>query len=246
MNKTALGEIAKIERYPVKSLEGESLDEVEIAHYGLLGDRGRAVIDPAKEGFDRYFTAREAPQMLSYKAVLAKTNAQADPHTLPDITITGPEGETLSWNEEFLSRIQSYTDQTLALHTYDPATEALMGVDDEHVLIVSDASLKALQKQWGKKLNGIRFRPNLTIALDEDTPYAELEWIGKQIHIGDTVLQVNKRCKRCVLITIDPDSLEKDPSLLKALTDQDFYFGVYASVVKTGTIFTGDPVYIAE
>ncbi|MFD2614293.1 MOSC domain-containing protein [Paenibacillus gansuensis] len=244
MNKQAVGDIAQIMRYPVKSFEGEALQEADVMHYGILGDRGRAVVDPSLQGWDRFFTARQAPELLSYKAELAAPAAGAE--GLPDVRITGPDGAEYRWDDALLTAVQRYSDRTLALETYDPKEEHLLGVDAEQVLLLSDASLRALAKQWGKKLDEVRFRPNLVVSLDEDKPLAELDWIGKRVQIGDTVLQVNKRCMRCVMITIDPDNLEKDPSLLKTLKDQEFCFGVYASVVETGLIFVGDPVYVID
>lgn len=47
--------------------------------------------------------------------------------------------------------------------------------------------------------------------MEEDTPFTEIESIGKRITIGDVVLEVNERCKRCSMINIDPLEFEKAP-----------------------------------
>ncbi|NDJ53074.1 MAG: sulfurase, partial [Chloroflexi bacterium] len=39
------GEVQSLQRYPVKSMQGECLENVQVSTYGLLGDRGYAVQD---------------------------------------------------------------------------------------------------------------------------------------------------------------------------------------------------------
>jgi uncharacterized protein YcbX len=232
-------------RYPVKSLAGESLQEIDVEKYGLYADRGRAFIDPTKEGYDRYFTANHAPAMLKYKAVLTKNKAPGSP--FPEVAVTGPEGESLQWDEMLHQRIQSFTDRAIEMTEYDPERDELLGVDSSSVLIITDASLRKAEEIYGSSFSPLRFRHNFVVSLDEDQPFIENDWVGKHLHIGNTVLYVRKKCFRCVKIDMDPqepESYRKSPSLLKALKETEFYFGVYASVVETGTVFVGDPVYV--
>lgn len=91
-----------------------------------------------------------------------------------------------------------------------------------------------------------RFRGNFVIALNDDSLF-EGDWIGRRLNIGDAQLQVDSFCERCVVITMDPDSLQKDPVLLKKLHKEfDLHFGVYASVIKTGQIRIGDKVELVD
>lgn len=49
------------------------------------------------------------------------------------------------------------------------------------------------------------------------------------------------------MITIDPDTYERDASILKKVNEEmNLNFGVYASVVEIGHACVGDMVYIAE
>lgn len=41
-----VGSVAEVWRFPVKSMLGERLDEVEVASAGVMGDRGWALVDP--------------------------------------------------------------------------------------------------------------------------------------------------------------------------------------------------------
>jgi MOSC domain-containing protein len=45
MAHVAVGPVAGLWRYPVKSMQGEELDAVPVSERGLLGDRAYALID---------------------------------------------------------------------------------------------------------------------------------------------------------------------------------------------------------
>lgn len=103
-----VGEISEINRYPVKSFAGESLDTCKINTYGLYGDRYCAFYDETMEGWESFFTARDIPNMLTYKAKLVDEG----------ISITSPDGQTLSWNEDLLDEIQRYSKRKLSMMSY--------------------------------------------------------------------------------------------------------------------------------
>lgn len=233
-----VGEIMEITRYPVKSFAGESVDACRVDTYGLYGDRFCAFYDETKEGWDRYVTARDIPDMLAYTAKLVDDN----------ICVTSPAGRAFGWNEELSEEMQGYARNKITMSTYKaphPEDPALMAVDQASILIISDVSLRKLESLWGKRLDKRRFRANLTVALDHDT-FSELDWIGKRLVVGDAELQIHTRCQRCSMITIDPDTQERDLSLLKRVHEEmDLCFGVYASVKKTGLVQVGQRVYLA-
>ncbi len=60
-----LGTVAQLWRYPVKSLGGESLQQVEVARHGLAGDRHWAVYDPQAPVIR---SAKQWPQLLALHA----------------------------------------------------------------------------------------------------------------------------------------------------------------------------------
>jgi uncharacterized protein YcbX len=102
-----------------------------------------------------------------------------------------------------------------------------------------------MERQWGKALDPRRFRANLIIGLAEDTPYIEAEWVGRRLQIGEVVLQINVECERCKMVTLDPDLIEKDASLLeKIIKERQQNFGIYASVIKTGSLRQGNAVHL--
>lgn len=100
-----------------------------------------------------------------------------------------------------------------------------------------------MERQWGKRLDAGRFRPNLIVAMDENRPFAEMEWTGRMLRIGTAVFQVDIACERCMMVTLDPATTERDPTLLKLLhAETALTFGMYAEVATPGMIRVGDDV----
>jgi len=87
-----------------------------------------------------------------------------------------------------------------------------------------------------------RFRPNLLLdAPDSDHPFPENEWVGRQLKIGDVVLETVGECPRCAMTTHGFGKLPKDPGIMRALVEANGgNIGVYAKVVRGGTIRLGD------
>lgn len=234
-----VGQISEISRYPVKSFAGESLETCTIDSYGLYGDRFCAFIDETKDGWDSFVTARDIPDMLNYRAKLVDKG----------VSVTSPTGQIFNWNEELLDEIQRYSKRKISMTDYkapNPENPDLMSVDLASILIITDSSLRKLEVIWEKNLNKQRFRANLIVSIDENT-FNENEWIGKQLTVGNVVLKIESYCQRCSIITIDPDTLERDTSLLKKVNEQmNLCFGVYASVKNPGQIHLGQKVYLSE
>ncbi|RJX37187.1 MOSC domain-containing protein [Paenibacillus pinisoli] len=234
-----IGEVSAIYRYPVKSFRGERLEGCEVAEYGLRGDRVCSFYDETKEGWSRFVTARAIPDMLSYQASYASE----------EVRIIGPDGSQYNWDDRLLEQIQSRSRKTLsmsAMFAPNPESDELLSVDAASLLILTDKTIREIEAKWGKELDELRFRPNLMVKLEEDEE-EEQSWIGKRLRIGDAELRVDSACERCSMITIDPATLERDPSLLKQVNEHfQLNVGVYASVTKTGFIRMGDSLSLLD
>jgi uncharacterized protein YcbX len=84
-----------------------------------------------------------------------------------------------------------------------------------------------------------RFRPNLLVESD----VSEAEWVGAQLEIGGIRLYVTERDERCVIVNVDPDTAERDPSVLKAVAP---CIGVYATPLREGRVTEGDAVLLTR
>jgi uncharacterized protein YcbX len=240
---TLIGEISGINRYPIKSFAGESLDIGKIDTYGLVGDRCYAFFDETKEGWDSFFTAREIPTMLAYKARFVEENKDSE---YPQVKVTSPEGRTFSWDDDLLVEMQKYSKKKMRMRSYQIESPDLKAVDEGSILIITNTSLKKLEEIWGKQLDERRFRANILVTVDENA-FGEEDWIGRRIAVGSAELQVDKYCDRCSMVTLDPDTLERDATLLKKINaEMNLNFGVYASVKKTGHIRVGEKLVLID
>jgi MOSC domain-containing protein len=94
-----------------------------------------------------------------------------------------------------------------------------------------------------------RFRPNIVVATSPDQQgFIENDWIGRTLAIGDEVrLRITGPCPRCVMTTLPQGDLPKDAGILRtAAQNNEANVGVYADVVKSGTVRRGDDVTLAR
>jgi uncharacterized protein len=104
-----------------------------------------------------------------------------------------------------------------------------------------------------------RFRPNMIVAVGKSEPdFAENSWVGSSVEIGESlVLKVTNPCPRCVMTTLPQADLPQDHGILRtaALHNQPFVpalgsampsVGVYANVLRSGTVRRNDPVRMQQ
>jgi hypothetical protein len=70
-------------------------------------------------------------------------------------------------------------------------------------------------------------------------------WVGCVLRIGGMRMRVDKRDGRCVVITIDPVTTERNAAILRTVArDRQGCLGVYGSTVEPGRVAVNDPVLI--
>jgi uncharacterized protein YcbX len=75
----------------------------------------------------------------------------------------------------------------------------------------------------------------------EDPPFSEKAWVGKVLRLGSVQLAITEPDRRCVMITLDPDTGAKSPGVLRAAAELNgACAGVYASVLAAGDVALGD------
>lgn len=257
-------------RYPVKSMQGEEINSSFVTERGLFGDRAYALMD-AEDG--KTVTAKNPkkwPEMFKFRAAFEQPPTTTD--NVPPVRITTPDGEVFSsthpdLNEALsakLGRTVVFADEPpLKPHLDEFWPDDVEGlahsntVTDENTLentffdlaflhILSTATINALRTAYpAGRFEARRFRPNILVdAGPED--FAENAWIGKTIAIGDEVrLSVTGPCPRCVMTTLAQSDLPKDPGILRTAVQQNgANVGVYAEVLRGGTIRQGDMIRV--
>jgi uncharacterized protein YcbX len=89
-----------------------------------------------------------------------------------------------------------------------------------------------------------RFRANVYIDLMSSEGFAEDKFVGRSLRIGSKLtVAVLQRDARCMMITLDPDTAEKTPAILKAVAQaHEGMAGVYGAVLVEGMMHKGDSV----
>ncbi len=216
------GTVLSLHRYPVKSMAGEPVDAAAVDQHGMEGDRKHAVW--LRGG--RKLTARVAPKMLVWHA-----------HVNGGLSVTGPDGTTYAWDKTLEQAITAHLGKDVAL-VQDP--QGLADVSGLHVTV--EASRRALEEELGTPLDLRRFRPNVHVELDAE-PFEEAQWEGRRLRIGDAELHIVSKSDRCAITVHDPDTLEKNPDVLRTINERhDTIFGVWADAVGAARIAVGDPV----
>jgi uncharacterized protein YcbX len=118
------------------------------------------------------------------------------------------------------------------------------------VHVLTTATLERLRELYPQgRFEVRRFRPNVILQTANGVKdFVENGWIGHTLAIGNQVrLAVTGPCPRCVMTTLAQGDLPKDPGILRAAAQHNqVNVGVYASVVRGGTVRRGDAVRLAE
>jgi uncharacterized protein YcbX len=107
------------------------------------------------------------------------------------------------------------------------------------LLVATDGAVSA----FGRDVR--RLRPNLLIGGVDGLD--EREWAGAELHIGDLVVRLDSLRGRCPMTTVDPDTLERDPEVLRDIGRRfRGKLALNADVVRPGTVGVGDAVTLVR
>jgi len=234
LNHRQVGRVLGLWRYPVKSMGAEELAEAEVSWHGLSGDRRWAFIRDGvvQSGFP-WLTLRDRGDLRHYRPSLVEP---ARPDKSPTVVRT-PSGAIFDVGDPALSA------------ELGPGVRVIKqdrGIFDTLPLsLITTQTIARLGELVGDRLDVQRFRPNILVEAAEEAPFAEDAWVGCVLRIGGLRLRVDKRDQRCVVITIDPVTTERNPAILRAVaSDRQGCLGVYGSIVEPGRIAVDDPVLV--
>lgn len=262
-----LGSVVSLWRYPVKSMMGEELNASEITERGLVGDRAYAVVDNADGKAASAKNPRKWPNLFDFRANLGDSETATQ---IPPVRIALPDGTLVKSDQNDLNEIlskafnrdvtlQTAQGKPVAAEGYWPDMEGLshrdtitdftlpVGTffDAGMVHLLTTATLDRLRELYPEgRFEVRRFRPNVVVDLGSGKKgFAENAWVGHTLAIGTVRLNITKLCARCVMTTLAQGDLPKDPGILRTLAQHNkANVGVYAAVVRGGTIRRGDPV----
>jgi uncharacterized protein YcbX len=269
------GSVAALWRYPVKSMLGEDLNDAEVTERGLLGDRRFAVVDAATGKVAGAKNPRKWGNFLDFRAAYVEPPRAG--LELPVVRLTLPDGTAVTSGQAGLPQILSkvlgrpvafaaarpegksggtaeeYWPDVEGLDLRDTVTDfdlpAGTFFDCALVHLVTTATIDRLRALYPQgRFEARRFRPNIVVSTGpEEYGFAEDDWIGHTVAIGDRVLlHITGACARCVMTTLPQGDLPTDIGILRtAAQHNQVNVGVYANVIVGGAIRRGDPVTIA-
>jgi uncharacterized protein len=234
-NRGPVGRVVGLWRYPVKSMAGEPLAEVEVSWHGFAGDRRWAFIREGvtQSGFP-WLTLREREDMSHY---LPSFVDPARPDQSP-VIVRAPSGAKYDvMNTALAAELHPLGARVIKQNR---------GIFDAFPLsVITTQTIAWLGEQFGARLDVQRFRPNIVIEAADPAPFIEDGWLGCILRVGDLTARIDKRDARCAVITIDPSTTERNPAILRTVTrDRGGSLGVYGSTVRPGRIALNDPVFI--
>ncbi len=232
---TRVGRVVGLWRYPVKSMGAEALNEVEAGWFGLDGDRRWAFIrdGQSQNGFP-WLTLRDRADMRQFMPSFV------DPQR-PNVSATQvatPRGQTLDVTDPALA--SELRPEGARVVRYD------RGVFDTFpISLITTQTIAQLGERVGRQLEVQRFRPNLLVEATSNACFPEDGWVGQMLRIGAARLRLDARDRRCLVISIDPETTERDRDVLRTVTrERDGCLGVYGTTVAPGRVAIGDEVLL--
>ena len=208
--------IQELWRYPVKSMRGERLSQAMIERTGIRGDRNIVVLS---ESGNRVITARTRPGLLGLQPSISSTG---------ETLIEGwpwHSSEALELTREAAGEPVQLVDAGLHLARFDVLP----------LLVATDGAVESLA------LDVRRLRPNIVVG--GVAGHTERTWPGRRLSSGDVLIDIAQLRIRCVMTTIDPDTLAPDASVLRRIVRAaGGKLALDCSVERPGSLRVGDPI----
>ncbi|MCG5464953.1 MOSC domain-containing protein [Micromonospora sp. MED01] len=269
--------LTSIHTYPVKGCHRLDHDGAFVHQWGLAGDRRWMVVDADGVGVTQRDTARlvnlraavrpgglslradgqpdlDVPEPTAGEAVSVRTFRS---RTFPVPAL--PAGQAADgWLGALLGRPVrlvwlAQPTRHLAAGTREHDTGDQVSFADAYpVLLTNAASLEALN-DWlaeagEEPVPMTRFRPNLVV--DGAPAWAEDDWVGRRLRIGERMFQAAGPCDRCVVTTTDQETGVRTKEPLRTLgrhrnVRQKLLFGLNLVPLDSGPLAVDAPIVIA-
>jgi len=238
-----VGQVREIVRYPVKSMAGIVMESAFLGFHGLAGDRRFAFRRVGVDSGMPWLTASRLPELLLYHPVgLDESTGEPLPTHVRTPAGSCLELRSAELKAEIAERFGSDVELMKLNH----------GIfDEEAVSVISPATIAGIGREAGLDLDRRRFRANIVVETERGELFLEDEWVGRMLVFGDgdagTAVSVTMRDLRCKMVNIDPETGEQDARVMKTIVRlSKNYAGVYATVVRSGTVRVGDRVTLVE
>ncbi len=250
--------------YPIKACRGVALKECQVAERGFAGDRRYMLVDSA----GTFITQREVPKLALVELAIEAERLRVSAPGAPTLELpTGlSEGEAVAiqvwdhrgtalrhqagsrwfsaWLGDIVSLVYMPDSERRAVNPNRGRPDDIVSFADGYpFLLLSEESLADLNARLPEPLSMRRFRPNIVIS--GCSPYEEDGF--SRLLIGGVPFRAVKRCERCVVTTVDPDTGQQGKEPLRTLAsyrtqDNLVWFGMNLVHDASGLLCVGDQV----
>ncbi|MBM2618837.1 MOSC domain-containing protein [Actinoplanes sp. LDG1-06] len=262
--------ITALYTYPVKGCHRIEHESTPVEPWGLAGDRRWLMVDAEGIGI----TQRDTPELTQLTVTPRPGGLELSAPGMPTISVDEPvDGPAehvrvfrskgpvpgrvaeKEWSSRFLgrdARLVWQADPTgRTIESHARPDDRVSFADGFPVLLANEGSLSALN-DWlveagEEPVPMTRFRPNLVVA--GAPAWAEDDWLGQRLRIGDVTFRAAKSCARCLVTTIDQETGEKGRQPLRILGrhrrfDDGLLFAINLIPDMSGVVRLGDPVVV--
>lgn len=255
---SVIGTVESLWRYPVKSMRGEELTEALVTYGGIFGDRLYAFQSASHPKPFPYLTGRELAEMLLYEPRFRDMAEAFQPSNYPEagelssgltplpasaaLDVITPSGESFPIDgpaliDDIKSRFSKEAE--ISLLRSDRAM-----TDARPISLFSIQTADQIARESDTPSEKRRFRANIYLDLASGLGFDEDNLVGKTVRIGDKVtVAITGQDPRCKMITLDPDSGEANPEVLKQVSlNHAINAGIYGAVLTEGVIRSRDSI----
>jgi len=264
--------VKELNIYPIKSCAPIKSKELNFNSVGAKDDRSMLIVD--KNG--RFLTQREFPKMCQITPILREGKWTVHAPEMPEMFLKNEIEDIKYKSETGIRKINIWKDEVLAYEfdrnisqwfsdflkiecslvqmgdkshrPYSLESREISFVDHSPLLIITSASLEALNSKLSSPIPMDRFRPSIVID-NVVLPFLEDSW--RMIKLGNMTLNFARECTRCIMICIDQVTAEVKSGPLKTLStfrkrlaDNKIIFGSYYYHQGVGKIEVGDKLTV--
>ncbi len=262
---TSIGTVESLWRYPVKSMRGEAMTESFMGFSGFYGDRCFAIKNSAaRKGFP-YLNANAQQKMLQYRPQFRYPERAMMPPNLTEAASIAPGITPLNAEPDDLI-LDVVTPSGAVIAIDNPALIELLGeglrgenhlsllrsdralTDCRPVSLISLQTIRQIEAEVRIPVDKRRFRANIYLDFSSESGFAEDKLVGRRLRIGASAeIMVLERDPRCKMISLDPDTGEHNPEILRQVAKaHEAFAGVYCAVLVEGRLTKGDSIELLD
>ena len=283
---TMIGRVGAIMRFPIKSLLGETLEECAISSRGLHGDRALALVDRAtgKVASAKQpnlwrdllkLSAKTDPSNSGTRIVVSNSAGNQLDHLDEDFDLwlsklLGRDVELIETKPDGLELNRARPDEVLERGVDEAVTQDSLAIgaaapdggffDFAPIHLMTATSLDAISSFAPEaSISAERYRPNLVVETTSSMAFAENQWVGRRMLLGQSVkLEIIAPTPRCAVPMLSHGALPASPAAVGAVNKLNRVefpllgpgrfpcLGASATVLSSGVIQRGDPVSLDD